>query len=105
MFYVIIYRAALRGGEKLRPSQERSSQSSLSNRHILGSAKRLGEGETCREMAGHVEKRHLKLPDVDKLLLEGCVLWKWDEVNRNMCSYTVSMFVSTSYVCRSSYIH
>ena len=31
-------------------------------------------------MAGHVEKRHLKLPEVDKLLLDGCVLWKWEDV-------------------------
>ena len=32
------------------------------------------------EMAGHVEKRHLKLPEVDKFLLDGCVLWKWEDV-------------------------
>ena len=36
-------------------------------------------------MAGHVTKRHLKLPEVDKLLLEGCVLWKWEDVS-HLCS-------------------
>jgi phosphatidylinositol phospholipase C beta len=30
-------------------------------------------------MAGHVPKRHLKLPEVDKLLLDGVILWKWEE--------------------------
>ena len=28
-----------------------------------------------------MEKRHLKLPEVDKLLLAGCVLWKWEDVS------------------------
>ena len=37
-------------------------------------------------MAGHVTKRHLKLPEVDKLLLEGCVLWKWEDVSPSCSS-------------------
>ena len=30
-------------------------------------------------MAGHVPKRILKQPEVDKLL-NGCVLWRWEDV-------------------------
>ena len=41
-------------------------------------------------MAGHVPKRHLKLPEVDKLLLGGCVLWKWDDVRVDHVIVTIA---------------
>ena len=39
-------------------------------------------------MAGHVPKRVLKLPEVDKILLEGTSLYKWEEVS---CTYSHSV--------------
>lgn len=49
------------------------------------------------EMAGHVVKRVLKQPEVDKTLLQGTALWKWDEVSERPATrvplrqYTVPM--------------
>ncbi len=31
-------------------------------------------------MAGHVPRRLLKQPDIDKCLLGGTTLWKWEDV-------------------------
>lgn len=44
-------------------------------------------------MACYVPKRHLKPPEVEKLLLDGCVLWKWDEVSQcmMMMSYCLTL--------------
>ena len=36
-------------------------------------------------MAGHVPRRLLKQPDIDKCLLDGTKLWKWDEVCVSVC--------------------
>ena len=40
-------------------------------------------------MAGHVPRRLLKQPDIDKCLLAGTTLWKWDEVCVCVCVWCV----------------